>query len=132
MTGASSCAAMSSRSRVPSPGGGAPRIRSPSTGPCAEWAGWPETCSRRPSQRLPPAVAPAEAFAVQESTVRILFNLEAALGQRTGVGHYTAELFRCLVARAAPDEVIGLPVRWRALHARLHTAIGRVAGPIRQ
>src|SRR5205823_2088566 len=73
-----------------------------------------------------------EAFAVQESTVRILFNLEAALRQRTGVGHYTAELFRCLAAQAAPDEVIGLPVRWRALHARLHAAIDRVAGPIRQ
>jgi alpha-1,3-rhamnosyl/mannosyltransferase len=41
--------------------------------------------------------------------VRILFNRSYADGQRTGVGHYAAELFRSLEALAAPDEVLSFP-----------------------
>ena len=63
--------------------------------------------------------------------MRILFNLEPAMGQRTGVGHYATELFRSLARGAAPDEVIGLPTRWRGLDDLLHRVIARVGGPIR-
>ncbi|HKB38172.1 MAG TPA: glycosyltransferase family 1 protein, partial [Gemmataceae bacterium] len=63
--------------------------------------------------------------------MRILFNLSSALGQRTGIGHYAAELFRRLKRQAAPDQMIGFPTRWRGLHDFLHRVIGRVGGPIR-
>ena len=44
--------------------------------------------------------------------MRIVYNLAYAFGPRTGIGHYVAELHRALQARAAPDEVRGVPSRW--------------------
>src|SRR5258708_23888190 len=101
-TGASSCAATPCRSHAPSPGDGARRTRWKSTVPSAGPArlGRSPQCSR--------SAAPAE-----ERLVRILFHLEPAMGQRTGVGHYATELFRCLALPAAPDEATRLPTRWQ-------------------
>lgn len=43
--------------------------------------------------------------------MRVVFNRSAALGVRTGVGHYTAELFRCLCAQADDMQIDGYPSR---------------------
>ena len=42
--------------------------------------------------------------------MRIVFNRQAALGARTGIGHYTAELLHALQAQAGTD-AIGLLAR---------------------
>src|SRR5262245_3479301 len=44
--------------------------------------------------------------------MRILINGLAAAGTRTGVGHYTAELVRCLQASSGPDEVVCFQPDW--------------------
>jgi alpha-1,3-rhamnosyl/mannosyltransferase len=44
--------------------------------------------------------------------MRVIFNQLAALGPKTGIGHYTAELFRCLVEQSKPDEIHGFPHSW--------------------
>jgi alpha-1,3-rhamnosyl/mannosyltransferase len=44
--------------------------------------------------------------------MRVVVNQLAALGQKTGVGHYTAELLRCLRRQAGPDQVDGFPTGW--------------------
>ena len=42
--------------------------------------------------------------------MRILFNRTTALfHQRTGIGHYTSELYRALIRHAAPDTIFGFP-----------------------
>src|SRR5262245_34832984 len=51
--------------------------------------------------------------------MRIVYNLTFAFGQRTGIGHYVAELFSALQARAAPDAVRGMPSRWMTPLRRL-------------
>jgi len=43
--------------------------------------------------------------------MRVVFNRAAALGVRTGVGHYTAELYRCLRAQATDIQIDGYPSR---------------------
>ncbi len=41
--------------------------------------------------------------------MRVLVNRLAAAGARTGIGHYTAELLRCLYEQAVPGEVAAFP-----------------------
>jgi alpha-1,3-rhamnosyl/mannosyltransferase len=44
--------------------------------------------------------------------MRVVVNQLAALGQKTGVGHYTRQLFRCLRLQAAAGEIEGFPTGW--------------------
>jgi glycosyltransferase involved in cell wall biosynthesis len=44
--------------------------------------------------------------------MRVLVNQLPALGLKTGIGHYTVELLRCLRAQAAPDQIDGFPEGW--------------------
>jgi alpha-1,3-rhamnosyl/mannosyltransferase len=44
--------------------------------------------------------------------MRVLLNGLSMAGARTGIGHYTAELFRWLVRRAGADEVVCFPAPW--------------------
>jgi glycosyltransferase involved in cell wall biosynthesis len=44
--------------------------------------------------------------------VRVVVNQLAALGLRTGIGHYTVQLDRCLREQALPGEVEGYPRGW--------------------
>ena len=37
--------------------------------------------------------------------MRVVVNQIAGLGQKTGIGHYTAELLRCMREQAAGDEI---------------------------
>jgi O-antigen biosynthesis alpha-1,3-rhamnosyltransferase len=49
--------------------------------------------------------------------VRVIVNRFSTLGQKTGIGHYTAELLRCLTAQA-PAEIACFPsgLAWRLGH----------------
>ncbi len=59
--------------------------------------------------------------------MRVLVNELSAQGARTGVGHYTAQLLRCLRAQVPPDYVEGFPgpgvqnrrAAWQRLRSRL-------------
>jgi alpha-1,3-rhamnosyl/mannosyltransferase len=52
--------------------------------------------------------------------MRVLLHLKSTLGPRTGIGHHTAELYRCLNEQA-PGEIIGAPPPFlRCLHGRLY------------
>ena len=44
--------------------------------------------------------------------MRVVVNQLAALGQKTGIGHYTSQLLRCLRALATPDELLAFPEGW--------------------
>jgi alpha-1,3-rhamnosyl/mannosyltransferase len=44
--------------------------------------------------------------------MRIVINQLTTLGRKTGVGHYTRELSRCLHVLAAEDEIDGFPTGW--------------------
>src|SRR5262249_58442016 len=44
--------------------------------------------------------------------MRVLVNRLAPVGPKTGVGHYTAELLRCLHAQAGPDRIDAFPDGW--------------------
>src|SRR5262245_40639781 len=44
--------------------------------------------------------------------MRVVINLQCTLGRRTGVGHYTSELLRCLRQQAGPDRIDGYPHEW--------------------
>jgi alpha-1,3-rhamnosyl/mannosyltransferase len=44
--------------------------------------------------------------------MRVVVNRLSANGQRTGVGHHTAELLRCLHQQAAPDVIEEYPQPW--------------------
>ncbi len=59
--------------------------------------------------------------------MRVLVNGLSALGARTGVGHYTAQLLRCLRAQAPHDFIEGFPGPWvqkrRALWQRLRARL---------
>src|SRR5947209_8669326 len=44
--------------------------------------------------------------------MRVLVNRLVGLGRRTGIGHYTVELLRCLRAQAAPDIIDDFPRGW--------------------
>ena len=44
--------------------------------------------------------------------MRVVVNQIAGLGQKTGIGHYTAELLRCMREQAAADEIDDYPTGW--------------------
>lgn len=44
--------------------------------------------------------------------MRVVINQWSALGQRTGIGHYTSQLVRCLRTQACPDAVDAFPNTW--------------------
>jgi glycosyltransferase involved in cell wall biosynthesis len=44
--------------------------------------------------------------------MRVVVNQLPALGLRTGIGHYTVELLRCLREQAGPDRIDGFPEGW--------------------
>lgn len=44
--------------------------------------------------------------------MRVVVNQLAALGQKTGVGHYTSQLLRCLRTQAQPGEIDAFPEGW--------------------
>jgi glycosyltransferase involved in cell wall biosynthesis len=49
--------------------------------------------------------------------MRVVVNQLAALGLKTGIGHYTVQLLRCLREQAGPDRIDGFPKGW-VRHAR--------------
>jgi alpha-1,3-rhamnosyl/mannosyltransferase len=53
--------------------------------------------------------------------MRVVMNQQAALGLKTGIGHYTTELLRCLRAQAGADEIEAYP---EGLARRLRAAVG--------
>jgi alpha-1,3-rhamnosyl/mannosyltransferase len=64
--------------------------------------------------------------------MRVLVNGLIAAGARTGIGHYTAELLRCL-GEQAPGEVVRFPGPWlcraRALAGWVHAGLSRGGQP---
>lgn len=44
--------------------------------------------------------------------MRVVLNQLAALGLRTGIGHYTTQLYRCLLEQAGDDEIHAFPTGW--------------------
>src|SRR5262249_39644031 len=65
--------------------------------------------------------------------MRALINTFSALGPRTGIGHYTTELVRCLLQQAGDGEIDLFPRGWARqaalVWARLRRNIVRQAGP---
>jgi alpha-1,3-rhamnosyl/mannosyltransferase len=63
--------------------------------------------------------------------MRVVVNQLAALGFKTGIGHYAVELFRCLRAQAGADEVEDFPQGWlrmaREASARVRPYLDRGA-----
>jgi alpha-1,3-rhamnosyl/mannosyltransferase len=66
--------------------------------------------------------------------VRVVVNREAALGQKTGVGHYVAELLRALADQAGDDRIDCFPSGWlwqvRRFGVALRTAGGGEGGAV--
>src|SRR5262245_11606773 len=61
--------------------------------------------------------------------MRVIVNELQMLKQRTGIGHYTAELLRCVRPQAGADRIDGFPGGWvRGATAVCFRAGGRVAG----
>ena len=60
--------------------------------------------------------------------MRVVVNRLSANGQRTGVGHHTAELLRCLHRQAAPDLIEEFPQPWM-LRARAALRRRPAGGP---
>ena len=54
--------------------------------------------------------------------VRVVINQFTALGQKTGIGHYTRQLYRRLLAQAGDDQIDAFPTGW------LRRACRRVRG----
>ena len=44
--------------------------------------------------------------------MRVIVNQIAGLGQKTGIGHYTTELLRCMREQVAGDEIDDYPKGW--------------------
>jgi hypothetical protein len=44
--------------------------------------------------------------------MRVVVNQLPALGARTGIGHYTVQLLRCLRAQASTDIIESFPEGW--------------------
>jgi glycosyltransferase involved in cell wall biosynthesis len=65
--------------------------------------------------------------------MRVLINASAAAGTRTGIGHYTKQLVRCLRAQAAADEMrcfpSGLVRKARAVWTRVRPWLAREGRP---
>src|SRR5437667_279310 len=55
--------------------------------------------------------------------MRVIVNQLVALGQRTGIGHYTAQLLRCLPAQAAGDVIDRYPTGWIRRAARMYARL---------
>lgn len=55
--------------------------------------------------------------------MRVIVNRLVALGQKTGVGHYTAELVRCLPREADGDRIDCFPGGWVSHAARLYARL---------
>jgi glycosyltransferase involved in cell wall biosynthesis len=61
-------------------------------------------------------------------SMRVIVSRMAALGQKTGIGHYTTQLLRCLHEQTLPDEIEEYPGGW-LLRLRQAFAPKRVAPP---
>src|SRR5579884_3007868 len=65
--------------------------------------------------------------------MRVLVNGLAAAGPKTGIGHYTAQLLRCLREQAGTEEIHSFPNRWlcqaRSLWARVRAQLDRGGHP---
>src|SRR5712671_2771735 len=67
--------------------------------------------------------------------MRVVVNQLAALGQKTGVGHYTSQLLRCLRACSSPGEIEAYPEGWLKrsriafTHIRPYLEGSRPSGP---
>src|SRR5262245_176732 len=46
------------------------------------------------------------------TTMHVVVNRLAALGQKTGIGHYTTQLLRCLQEQAPPGVIDEFPRGW--------------------
>src|SRR5437763_17100145 len=57
--------------------------------------------------------------------MRVLVNGMASVGDRTGIGHYTGELVRCLREQAGPDAVDCFPPPWLAAARRMGGRLAR-------
>lgn len=44
--------------------------------------------------------------------MRVVINRTLTLGKKTGIGHYTAELLRCLTEQASAGQIVGFPAGW--------------------
>lgn len=59
--------------------------------------------------------------------MRVVVNQQVALGVRTGIGHYTAELLRCLREQAGAEQIDAFPDGWvkraRELSGRFRTRL---------
>lgn len=68
--------------------------------------------------------------------LRVVVNQLAALGLRTGIGHYTVELLRCLREQADESLIEGFPQGWvrrvRAACARVRPALEGGSAPVAQ
>ncbi len=61
--------------------------------------------------------------------MRILINQTPALRQRSGMGHYIADMIRCLAAQAGDDRLLLYPGRWTHLGIMgVHHLAGVLAG----
>jgi alpha-1,3-rhamnosyl/mannosyltransferase len=64
--------------------------------------------------------------------MRVLVNGLAAAGPKTGIGHYTAQLLRCLREQVTPGEIVTFPSRWlcraRSLWSHVRSRLGRGGG----
>ncbi|MFN4260426.1 MAG: glycosyltransferase family 4 protein [Gemmataceae bacterium] len=61
--------------------------------------------------------------------MRVIVNQLVALGRKTGVGFYAAELMRCLRAQAGTDEIVSYPPPWlEGGYARLASVWDRLQG----
>jgi alpha-1,3-rhamnosyl/mannosyltransferase len=68
--------------------------------------------------------------------MRVVINQLPALGVRTGIGHYTVQLLRCLHEQSGPDEIEGFPRGWvrrvREACARARPRLEGISGPAQQ
>src|ERR1700677_3983299 len=56
--------------------------------------------------------------------MRVVLNAYSTIGNKTGIGHYTEELLRCLRDRLAPEELFAFP---HGLLRGLHVAWQRAS-----
>jgi glycosyltransferase involved in cell wall biosynthesis len=69
----------------------------------------------------------------REAALRVIVNELQGLKQRTGIGHYTAELIRCARLQAAGDVIDGFPGGWvRRATCGFFRASGNLGQPARR
>ena len=61
--------------------------------------------------------------------MRVIVNELQGLKQRTGIGHYTAELLRCARLQAASDQIDGFPAGWVRRATAACFRAGNIAQP---